>query len=64
MAALRQMMQVVCEKFRLVTVLLAGRELYNRVARSIFIVTDIRIRTGLDAAAQLHAELCFGGYRS
>ncbi|MET0436854.1 MAG: ASCH domain-containing protein [Devosia sp.] len=34
-------MQVVCEKFRLVTVLPAGRELYNRVARSIFIVTDI-----------------------
>jgi uncharacterized protein YhfF len=34
-------MQVVCEKFRLVTVLPAGRELYNRVARPIFIVTDI-----------------------
>ncbi|WP_367178619.1 ASCH domain-containing protein [Devosia sp.] len=34
-------MQVVCEKFRLVTVLPAGRELYNRVARPIFVVTDI-----------------------
>lgn len=34
-------MQIVCEKFRLVTVLPAGRDLYNRVARPIFIVTDI-----------------------
>jgi DNA polymerase III alpha subunit (gram-positive type) len=34
-------MQLVCEKFRLVTVLPAGRELYNRVARPIFVVTDI-----------------------
>ncbi|WP_084587706.1 ASCH domain-containing protein [Devosia riboflavina] len=34
-------MQLVCEKFRLVTVLPAGRDLYNRVAKAIFIVTDI-----------------------
>jgi uncharacterized protein YhfF len=34
-------MDIVCETFRLVTVLPAGRELYARVARPIFIVTDI-----------------------
>lgn len=34
-------MQIVCEKFKLVTVLPAGRDLYNRVARPIFVVTDI-----------------------
>lgn len=34
-------MDIVCETFRLVTVLPAGRELYARVARPVFIVTDI-----------------------
>ncbi|WP_332018226.1 ASCH domain-containing protein [Devosia ureilytica] len=34
-------MQIVCETFRLVSVLPAGRSLYNQVARPIFIVTDI-----------------------
>src|SRR5690606_23306588 len=34
-------MEIVCETFRLVSVLPAGRALYNRVARPIFIVTDI-----------------------
>ena len=34
-------MEIVCETFRLVSVLPAGRELYNRVATPIFIVTDI-----------------------
>ncbi|WP_082561262.1 ASCH domain-containing protein [Devosia sp. Root685] len=34
-------MQIVCETFKLLSVLPAGRELYNRVARPIFIVTDI-----------------------
>ncbi len=34
-------MEIVCETFRLVTVLPAGREVYNRVATPIFIVTDI-----------------------
>lgn len=34
-------MEIVCESFRLVTVLPAGRDLYNRVASPIFIVTDI-----------------------
>jgi uncharacterized protein YhfF len=34
-------MEIVCETFKLVTVLPAGREIYNRVATPIFIVTDI-----------------------
>jgi uncharacterized protein YhfF len=34
-------MKLVCETFRVVTVLPAGREVYNRVARPIFVVTDI-----------------------
>jgi uncharacterized protein YhfF len=34
-------MEIVCETFRLVTVLPAGRDVYNRVATPIFIVTDI-----------------------
>jgi uncharacterized protein YhfF len=34
-------MEVVCETFRLVSVLPAGRALYNQVASPIFIVTDI-----------------------
>jgi len=34
-------MDIVCETFRLVSVLPAGRETYNRVATPIFIVTDI-----------------------
>jgi len=34
-------MPVVCEQFRLVEVLPAGRPVYNQVARPIFIVTDI-----------------------
>ena len=46
-------MPVVCEKFRLVTVLPAGRELYNRVARPIFIVTDIEA----DGPTPLHNSM-------
>jgi uncharacterized protein YhfF len=34
-------MEIVCETFRLVTVLPGGRDLYNKVASPIFIVTDI-----------------------
>jgi uncharacterized protein YhfF len=34
-------MEIVCETFKLVSVLPAGREIYNRVATPIFIVTDI-----------------------
>ncbi|MCW5720926.1 MAG: ASCH domain-containing protein [Devosia sp.] len=34
-------MEIVCETFRLVSVLPAGRPVYNRVATPIFIVTDI-----------------------
>jgi hypothetical protein len=34
-------MEIVCERFRLVEVLPAGRALYNRVVSPIFIVTDI-----------------------
>jgi uncharacterized protein YhfF len=52
-------MELVCERFKLVEVLPAGRALYNQVASPIFIVTDIE-SDGPDAAAQFHAELCFG----
>lgn len=34
-------MEIVCETFRLLTVLPAGREVYNKVATPIFVVTDI-----------------------
>ncbi|UYN98881.1 MAG: ASCH domain-containing protein [Devosia sp.] len=46
-------MDVVCETFRLVTVLPAGRDLYAKVSRPIFIVTDIEA----DGPTPLHHSM-------
>ena len=46
-------MELVCERFRLAEVLPAGRAVYNRVAKPIFVVTDIEA----DGPTPLHSSM-------